>query len=158
VVTTQPVPERDRDPLTSARAVAEHVIARLGPEAPDIRIDLLGYFQHDVDEVTYSPSVSDVPSDSVYTQLQADVPGAPSQGFFMPVDAHPCRHLQVVAEAVQRHLEDWGFPPLPACPGHDHGLGVYPVDTQFGEIPCWACPEDLDHHCEAVFAEDVNEG
>lgn len=132
-----------------ARALTMHVIARLGPEAPPLRILEMGY-NHGIDEATLWFILSDEPSEHITLWLGTGVADE------WPVAATftlgvPLQHaIAATAERSGRGAGDDRGALLPPCPGHRHPLQVNLVDG----VACWGCPHDRAHHVEPVMAAD----
>lgn len=129
------------------RALTAHVIARLGDDAPRLRILEIGY-SHGLDEESLRHVITDEPSEHITLWLGVGgtdkwpigatfTLGVPLQDAI----AATAEHIQVGA------LEMSGGALLPPCPGHRHPLQINLIDG----VACWECPHDRAHYVEPVF-------
>ena len=132
--------------LAFARALAEQVIRRLGPEAPPLRIERIEY-HHGFDEARFEAVLSNEPSDEVMITVRVDDPAAYPIGAYVSLFAPRQDAIAMTATGIQDYALEYTYGDLlPPCPAHQHPSHPAVVD---GVASC-VCPHDPDHHREPI--------
>ena len=107
--------EPDSD-VEFVRVLVQQVIDRLGPGAPALRIDRIGYY-HGFDEERFEDVLSEEPSDRILVAVRAADPAESPMDAYFSLGAPREDAIATTATSIQDHvLDHTQGEPLPPCP------------------------------------------